>query len=303
MVDIQGVTVQFGDKKVLDNVSISFASGEMTGLVAPNGTGKSTLMNVVMNYLTPQAGKVLFKDGLTYSSKDKEVKIHRFVSMMPDQGDLYNHLSGRDHLKMYALMWKSDSKKIDETIKALNMSSYVDKKTGTYSLGMRQRLCFAMQIVADTEVMLMDEVMNGLDPNNVELISRILMQKKAEGKLIIIASHLLDNLEKYADRIYLMNNGQIVDVNEAVGNFKDGHLTVVRVKNMSGMQREAMQAVYPSLRMETLVNGYTIVYLEEAELSQLGELTTYLAAQGLQEFAFGKVTLRDLYAMYYDEVV
>src|SRR5690606_38054136 len=124
------------------------------------------------------------------TSKNNEVKMHQQISMMPDQSDLYNHLSGRAHMKMYSLMWGSDPKLIDETIEALNMSHYVDKKTGTYSLGMRQRLCFAMQIVSNTSVMLMDEVMNGLDPNHVEMISQILVKKKQEGKLIIIASHL-----------------------------------------------------------------------------------------------------------------
>src|SRR5690606_18818389 len=123
MIEIQNVTVQFSDKKVLDDISINFEQGELIGLVAPNGTGKSTLMNVIMNYLQPTRGKVLFKNNLSYSSKSNEVKIHQFMSMMPDQSDLYNHLSGRAHLKMFATMWKSDPKLIDETIEALDRKS------------------------------------------------------------------------------------------------------------------------------------------------------------------------------------
>ena len=97
MIDIQNITVQFGERKVLNDITIQFNQGEMIGLVAPNGTGKSTLMNVIMNYLVPTSGKIAFRDGLAYSSKTNEVKIHQFVSMMPDQSDLYNHLSGREH--------------------------------------------------------------------------------------------------------------------------------------------------------------------------------------------------------------
>ncbi|MER2036948.1 MAG: ABC transporter ATP-binding protein [Solibacillus sp.] len=303
MINIQNITVQFGEKKVLNDISITFEQGELIGLVAPNGTGKSTLMNVLMNYLQPTSGKVIFDKGLSYSSKSNEVKIHQFVSMMPDQSDLYNHLSGREHLKMFATMWKSDMKLIDETIEALNMGHYVNKKTGTYSLGMRQRLCFAMQIVANTEIMMMDEVMNGLDPNNVEVISKILMKKKAEGKMIIIASHLLDNLEKYADRIFLFSEGKLVDANLIVNGFSEASIKTIRVKKMPEDTREQMKQVYPELKFETLVNDMTLIHLPSSEATRLSDLTAFLVDKQMNDFAFGKVTLNDLYAMYYHEIV
>lgn len=303
MITIQNISVHFSDKKVLDDISITFEQGELIGLVAPNGTGKSTLMNVLMNYLQPTKGKVLFDNELSYSSKSNEVKIHQFVSMMPDQSDLYNHLSGREHLKMFATMWKSDLKLIDETIAALNMGHYVNKKTGTYSLGMRQRLCFAMQIVANTKIMMMDEVMNGLDPNNVEIISKILMQKKAEGKLIIIASHLLDNLEKYADRIFLFNEGKLIDANEIVEGFSKATIKTIRVKNMDEQVKETMKMQYPSIEQQTLVSEMTLLHLPSSESHLLSELTTFLVEHQVMDFAFGKVTLNDLYALYYHEVV
>lgn len=303
MIQIQNISVQFGDKKILDDISITFEQGELIGLVAPNGTGKSTLMNVLMNYLQPTKGNVLFDNRLSYSSKSNEVKIHQFVSMMPDQSDLYNHLSGREHLKMFATMWKSDVKLIDETITALNMGHYVNKKTGTYSLGMRQRLCFAMQIVANTEIMMMDEVMNGLDPNNVEIISKILMKKKAEGKMIIIASHLLDNLEKYADRIFLFNEGKLVDANQIINGFSNAAIKTIRVKNMDEKVKEALKAAYPSIEQQTLVSEMTLLHLPSSEPQFLSDLTAFLVAHLVMDFAFGKVTLNDLYALYYHEVV
>lgn len=303
MIELQNITVEFAGKKVLNDINITFQQGEMIGLVAPNGTGKSTLMNVLMNYLKANRGSLTFKGGLSYSSKSKEVKIHQFVSMMPDQSDLYNHLSGRDHLKMFATMWNSDRKLINETIEALNMGHYVNKKTGTYSLGMRQRLCFAMQIVSNTEIMLMDEVMNGLDPNNVEVISRMLMEKKEEGKMIIIASHLLDNLEKYADRIFLFKEGKLVDADEIVATFSDSALTTLRVKNMPEHVKQALLQKYPALLAQTLVNGMTLISLGAQSQDTLSDITAFLVESKLPEFIFGNVTLSDLYAMYYHEVV
>ncbi|MEK3765186.1 MULTISPECIES: ABC transporter ATP-binding protein [unclassified Solibacillus] len=303
MIDIQNITVQFGTRTVLNDIEIKFNQGEMIGLVAPNGTGKSTLMNVIMNYLQPTKGKVLFNGNLTYSSKSNEVKIHQFVSMMPDQSDLYNHLSGRTHLKMYAAMWKSDPNLIDQTIEALNMGHYVNKKTGTYSLGMRQRLCFAMQIVANTDIMMMDEVMNGLDPNNVEIISKILLKKKAEGKMIIIASHLLDNLEKYADRIFLFNEGKLVNTNEIIEGFSQAKIKTIRVKNMDDSVKALLKTKYPLIKHQTLVTEMTLLHLPSSEQQLLSDLTAFLVENNVMDFAFGKVTLNDLYALYYHEVV
>ncbi|MBG9753956.1 ABC transporter ATP-binding protein [Lysinibacillus sphaericus] len=301
MIDIQNITVQFAGNKVLNDISMTFEQGEMIGLVAPNGTGKSTFMNVLMNYVKPMKGKVVFKDGLCYSNKSNEVKIHSFVSMMPDQSDLYNHLSGREHLKMFATMWQSDLKLIDETIEMLNMGHYVNKKTGTYSLGMRQRLCFAMQIVTDTDIMMMDEVMNGLDPNNVEIISKILVEKKAEGKVIIIASHLLDNLEKYADRIFLFNEGKLVDTNEIIEGFSQAHIKTIRVNNMESATEKQLSELFPNIKLQTLTNGITLIHLPSSEAALLSSLTSFLVERNVVDFAFGKVTLNDLYSMYYHE--
>ncbi len=301
MIDIQNITVQFAKKTVLNDISMTFEQGEMIGLVAPNGTGKSTFMNVLMNYVKPMKGKVVFKDGLCYSNKSNEVKIHSFVSMMPDQSDLYNYLSGREHLKMFATMWQSDLKLIDETIEILNMGHYVNKKTGTYSLGMRQRLCFAMQIVTDTDIMMMDEVMNGLDPNNVEIISKILVEKKAEGKVIIIASHLLDNLEKYADRIFLFNEGKLVDTNQIIEGFSQAHIKTIRVNNMESATEKQLSELFPNIKLQTLTNGITLIHLPSSEAALLSSLTSFLVERNVVDFAFGKVTLNDLYSMYYHE--
>ena len=90
LLELKKIGVQFGDKQVLKDISIKFQPGEIIGLVAPNGTGKSTLINVIMNYLPPNQGKVILNHELQYSSKANEVKIHQDVSMMPDQSDLYN---------------------------------------------------------------------------------------------------------------------------------------------------------------------------------------------------------------------
>ncbi|SHF94653.1 ABC transporter ATP-binding protein [Ornithinibacillus halophilus] len=210
MLKLENISVKYKDKVVLDNLSLSAESGEIIGLVAPNGTGKTTLFNVIANFIKPNSGKVTFNGSLQYKTEKNELTIHKSLATFPEQSDLFEELSGVDHMKLYANMWNGSSKNVQEIYQQLQMESYVKKKVKTYSLGMRQRLCFAMIAAADTPIMLMDEVMNGLDVANVSLISNQLMQMKKDGKLIFVASHLLENLDLYADRVLYLKGGNIV---------------------------------------------------------------------------------------------
>ncbi len=301
MIELKEIGVRFSGRDVLKDISVVFKPGEIIGLVAPNGTGKSTLMNVMMNYVSPQTGQVIFNNGLGYTSKKNEVKIHQLISMMPDQSDLYNYLSGREHLKIYSSMWNSNKQLIDQTIAALDMGSYINKKTGTYSLGMRQRLCFAMQIVSDTQMMLMDEVMNGLDPTQVEIISRILEKKKSEGKTIIVASHLLENLEKYADRIFFFKNGELELVSDLSPGFEQKELTTIRIEELPDAVSKLLCKEFPELDIQTLPNQVTLIDVQGATSQQLTRVVAYLQEHSVTEFNLGKVSLLDLYSMYYQK--
>lgn len=299
MLELKQVGMQFQEKRVLDDISITFEPGQIIGLVAPNGTGKSTLMNVIMNYLSPKQGQVVINEALRYTSKTNEVKIHQLMSMMPDQNDLYNHVSGKNHLKIYQTMWNSRPGLIDDTIEKLGMASYVKKKTGTYSLGMRQRLCFAMQIVSDTQIMLMDEVMNGLDPTHVEMISQILVEKKREGKTVIIASHLLENLEQYADKIYFFKSGKLHLASDLAPGFSAETVTTIRLPKVTAEEAERIALRFPELSYQKLPNNTVLIDIQQASDAQITELVTYLVAAHITDFHFGKVSLHDLYSMEY----
>lgn len=210
MLKLTDLSIAYQDKIVLDHLNFTAEKGEIIGVAAPNGTGKTTLFNIIANYTKPDSGRVLFDGKYTYRNEKEEVLIHKQLTTFPEQKDLFDELSGIDHLKLYASMWNGSSKHVPAIIDQLQMQHYVKKKAKTYSLGMRQRLCFAMMMAADTTVMLMDEVMNGLDVTNVALISDCLLEMKRKGKLIFVASHLLENLDLYADRVIFLKEGKIV---------------------------------------------------------------------------------------------
>lgn len=210
MLELKDITVAFGDHVVLENLSLKAEEGQIIGLVAPNGMGKSTMFNVIANYVKPTEGEVVFFGKDTYGTEKDELKIRHYLSFLPEQKDLFQQLSGVDHLRLYANMWQKNDKHVDQIIEDLNMGYYVKQKVYTYSLGMRQRLCFAMMLAADTPIMLMDEVMNGLDVSNVILITEHLERLRKEKKLIFIASHLLDNLDLYSDRVLFLKDRKII---------------------------------------------------------------------------------------------
>lgn len=256
MLKIDNVTKSFGEKIILNDVSFEANPGEIIGLVAPNGTGKSTLLNIIMNFVQPDSGEVSINERFNYQSKKNEIMMHRYLSFLPEMNDLYGELSGMEHLKLYARMWGQSTKRIQTITARLNMDHYVKKAVHTYSLGMKQRLCFAMLLAADTEIMLMDEVMNGLDPDNVSLLTEILIELKQKNKIILIASHLLDNLDLYADRVLFLRHAKIT--------FED--------KEHSGESRE---------KKYIKVSLLPVTYKEVSQIKELPENSVYIAEKTL----------------------
>ncbi|MDE1549150.1 ABC transporter ATP-binding protein [Jeotgalibaca caeni] len=211
---VKDLTVRYGERTILDQISFEIPNGSIVGLVAPNGTGKTTLFNAIMRYIPIQGGEISIDDTIFQNTRPDILKLHQQITFFPDQADLYENFSGREHIQLYAETWKKDASQVDAIIELLHMEHYAHNPVRTYSLGMRQRLCFAMMCAADTPVMLMDEVMNGLDPENVNLVSGVLQKLRSEGKVIMVSSHLLDNLDEYADQVYFLLGGKIIYISD-----------------------------------------------------------------------------------------
>ena len=206
MLEVHIKSFSYGEKEVLNQIDLHLPPSQIIGLVAPNGVGKSTLIQILSGHLRNNGISVSYQ-GKNYTSEPLFMRQH--IVKMPDQSELYDELNGIEHLNFYASMWKVASGTVQTVVEQLKMEDYIHHKVGEYSLGMRQRLCFALVLVTKADYMLVDEVMNGLDPDNVELISKVLRQLRDEGKTIVMASHLLNNLDSIADKIYFMKEKRI----------------------------------------------------------------------------------------------
>ena len=206
MLEVHIQNFSYGKKEILNQIDLELPSSQIIGLVAPNGVGKSTLIQILSGHLSNNGISVSYH-GKNYTTDTLFMRQH--IVKMPDQSELYDELNGIEHLNFYASMWKVASGTVQAVVEQLKMEDYIHQKVGGYSLGMRQRLCFALVLVTKADYMLVDEVMNGLDPDNVELISKVLRQLRDEGKTIVMASHLLNNLDSIADKIYFMKEKRI----------------------------------------------------------------------------------------------
>ena len=206
MLEVHIQNFSYGKKEILNQIDLELPSSQIIGLVAPNGVGKSTLIQILSGHLRNNGISVSYH-GKNYTTDTLFMRQH--IVKMPDQSELYDELNGIEHLNFYASMWKVAAGTVQAVVEQLKMEDYILQKVGGYSLGMRQRLCFALVLVTKADYMLVDEVMNGLDPDNVELISKVLIQLRDEGKTIVMASHLLNNLDSIADKIYFMKEKRI----------------------------------------------------------------------------------------------
>lgn len=296
MLKIKNVSHHYGSHRVLENVTFKGYPGEILGLVAPNGAGKTTLLHIIMNFIQPTEGQIEWQENsgiLNYQSEKSTVAMHRIIGYLPEIDELYSELSGRDHIKLYRSLWGEKKEHSEAVLDRLNMNSYVDRSVHTYSLGMKQRLCFAMLLSANTPVMLMDEVMNGLDPDNVDLITSILMDLKAQGKLIFIASHLLDNLDLYADRILFIKDAELIILDESASSL---FLKInVQHHNMKELKRMKLWVE----GAELLPNGLLLLPLESYDVAN--EWVTRSLKLGFQEQSIGKLGAKEWYEKFYGQ--
>ena len=288
MLELKNIKLSFGNQIVLNDLNYNFQSGKIYGLVAPNGTGKSTLINVILNNLKPQSGYIKY-DNLRYTNEKAIVSLHKKICAFPDQSDLFSYMTGRDHLKLYANLWQNNPQSIENIISKLKMESYVNRKVETYSLGMKQRLCFAMVVSANTPVMLLDEVMNGLAQQNIQLVSQVLLDLRAQNKLIIMASHLLQNLQQYADHVLFLKDGKIIED----FNNKTATKQYLEFKNSA-----LVTDVLNDIKVQTLPNKTSLVAVDDLDQETFNQITNYFLKNNIS-FTVTRISLENLFNKFY----
>ena len=195
------------NKKILNNLSINVPKGSIYGFLGPNGAGKSTTMRLLTGIIPDDSNSIfLFEKPIENQIPD----IFEKVGALVESPALYLHLSGYDNVKYIALLRQVPLSKIDEVLELVDLTAHKKQKAKQYSLGMKQRLAIAMALLSEPELLFLDEPVNGLDPNGIVEIRKLLVKiNKEKGVTIFVSSHLLSEIEKMCTHIGIISKGTL----------------------------------------------------------------------------------------------
>ncbi|WP_193560255.1 ATP-binding cassette domain-containing protein [Tsukamurella sputi] len=206
MIELSGVTVRYGGAVAVEDVTFTAQSGEVTGLIGPNGAGKSTTLRLIAGLEHPASGTVTI-DGLLYADLPNPGSA---IGVLLDAGWASPTRTAREHLRWMAAAIGLPGDRVIAALELVGLQDVADRPVGGFSLGMRQRLAIAGAVLGDPPVIVLDEPVNGLDPEAIAWIRRTLRALADEGRTVLLSSHLLSELEQTADRIVALHEGRVV---------------------------------------------------------------------------------------------
>lgn len=205
-IEVKNVSKKFKNNFVLKDTDVSFESGHIYGLSGRNGAGKSIFLKILCGLYKPSSGEVLFDD----KKYDKD-NLHLLnMRALIEKPNFFPELTGYENLELLAKIRNKIGKaEIEEALKNVNLYEEKDKKYSEYSLGMKQKLGIAQVLMEDPDIIILDEPFNGIEANSVTKISKILKEEKKKGKLIIISTHIKEDLDNLSDFIYYFDAGEV----------------------------------------------------------------------------------------------
>lgn len=252
---LTNVCVGYGIKTIVKDINLDFEKGRIYGIVGKNGTGKTTLMKAMMGLKEVQSGSI-----------EKEDSIGALI----EEPGLFKDRTGYDNLKIKAMMEGTDYRDINEILKVVGLEKAAKRKVKSYSLGMRQRLGIAMAIIGKPEVLILDEPINGLDPEGIKDMRNLFITLKEKYKMcIIISSHILEELEKVCDKFIFMNEGRVISLKSKEQLREDlVNCTIIKLNQLDGIE-EVMNKL--NIKDYLLEENLIKLYGEDIETSDVIE--------------------------------
>lgn len=202
--EIKNLSKKFKDVYVLKDINLTFESGKIYGFTGRNGSGKSVLLKIICGFYTPSTGEVLL-DNYNYILNNDFPKSTRCLIEKPN---FLPDLTGYENLKLLASIEnKIWDKEIMDTIEKLNLKEEINKKYSKYSLGTKQKLGIAQVLMEDPKLIVLDEPLNGIENETAKEVRKILNEEKKKDKIIIVASHIKEDIDTLADVVYNIDNG------------------------------------------------------------------------------------------------
>jgi ABC-2 type transport system ATP-binding protein len=206
MIEVRDLTKRYGDKVAVDHLSFTVEPGRVTGFLGPNGAGKSTTMRLILGLDRPHSGTATI-DGKRYDQLHRPLQQ---VGALLEAKAMHNGRSAHNHLLFLAQSQGLPRQRVDEVLALVGLAEVARKRTGGYSLGMSQRVGIAAAMLGKPQVLLLDEPVNGLDPEGIMWVRNLMKQLAAEGHTVFVSSHLMNEMAVTADHLIVIGKGRLI---------------------------------------------------------------------------------------------
>jgi ABC-type multidrug transport system ATPase subunit len=255
VLEINHLTKKFGKMTAVDDLSFSVEKGNIYGLLGPNGSGKSTTLGIILNVVNTTQGSWKWFD------QEPSTQSLKKIGAIIERPNFYPYLSAEKNLEIVAQIKGVDNSKIDEKLKLVGLLDRKKDKFSTFSLGMKQRLAIGAALLNDPHVLILDEPTNGLDPQGIIQIRELILEIASTGTTIILASHLLDEVEKVCSHVVILERGKTLycgRVDEMTSSF--GYFEIGSEDNSILQQQLQLLPYFEKIVVE---NGYLKAFLTE----------------------------------------
>jgi ABC-2 type transport system ATP-binding protein len=238
VIEVEHLTKRFGATAAVDDLSFAVRPGHVTGFLGPNGAGKTTTMSIILGFASPTSGRATV-NGVPYASLRAPLRV---VGSLLDARAVHGGRRARDHLRWLARTHDLDARRVDEVLGVTGLESVAHRRIKTYSLGMAQRLGIAAALLGDPEVLMFDEPVNGLDPEGIRWIRDLLRALAAEGRTVLVSSHLMSEMAITADHLVVIGRGRLIADASVADVVDQQDLHAVRVRTPAAVQLQTLLA-------------------------------------------------------------
>lgn len=261
IISVSGLTKRFGSFVAVDDLSFEVARGKVTGFLGPNGAGKTTTIRLLLGLARAQSGRALVA-GVPYEQLPSP---SRTVGTLLDGAEFHPKRTARDHLRVLAAERGVTGSRIDQMLATVDLSAAADRRVGDFSLGMRQRLGLAAALLADPQLLILDEPGNGLDPAGIRWLRSSLREFAGGGGSVFVSSHQLAEISQLADEVIVLNKGRFV-TQQPVASLTAGQRTLVRSPNI-----DRLESALENATVTRLSDGSVLV--EGVSAPSIGEIS------------------------------
>jgi ABC-2 type transport system ATP-binding protein len=279
VVETEGLTKRFGHRTVVDDVRLAIPRGVAFGYLGPNGAGKTTLIRTLLGLTSASAGEMRLL-GLPVPARRAEALAR--VGAIVEEPRFHGHLTGRENLEIVAAArGRAAYELIDSSLDEVRLTARADDRVKTYSLGMRQRLGIARCLIADPELLILDEPMNGLDPAGILEFRGFVRSFVGRGRTIVLSSHLLDEVEKTCDYLAIVDQGKVV-VQGAIADLRANGRPSVLIETDETARTRTLVAAHPAV--ELVSDNGTGLRVTLRDVGALPDLNRRLVDAGLDVY-------------------